>query len=108
MTEEKAEEKHELELRFDKCPNCSSERSVAKIAFKNVKLPGMPDSAKVGFPMGIIDLPSTGIITGEKLAMVQDICADCGTVYMVLSHVQQVPLGMGPTQGKPPFGFTPS
>lgn len=60
-------------------------------------MPGMKEEGLIALDMKAVPVPSSnGLVTGKVLIVLFDVCAECGTYYVVASKVQQ-----GQIQTKP-------
>jgi len=79
----------DINLVFSKCPSCGNTDTITKRLFKDIKI-GMKEDATMALEVKGIPIPSSnGLVTGKVLVMLFDVCAYCGTYYMVASKVQQ-------------------
>lgn len=101
-------------LTFSQCPNCGSERKVAKsIVDEEIAAGKLPWDTK-GIIMEVKNIyfdPNPKLVATKieapAVRAFMDICADCGTFYCVYAEKGKVQLQGKIMRGQPPPGQSP-
>lgn len=93
-------EQKPIDIEITKCPLCGSEERLGQEILKRYPKPGVLPGAKAPLFTQLVPLAERSLVTGKVLVILEDVCMDCGTRYLVRAFEQVGHIEIKP--GKPP------